>query len=214
VICKRPLPRNAVKKLTVWLLGSRAMRTWRLANALLNRQIPTARPLAVVEKRWLGRPVDAFLLTECIEQAHDLDALLTLRLRELDEHLGRRLKQQVIDALVPVLRRLHERGFAHRDLKAPNVMVQWDGDVDHRPRVLLVDLDGIRQVSGPNPAAEVRALARLSVSLEHCRRVTQTDRLRFLMRYLARPGCPEPKWRPIWKAIHTAAKEYQSRKDE
>jgi hypothetical protein len=128
VICKRPLARSIVKKATAWLVGARSMRTWRLANALLHRQIPTARPLAVVEKLWLGRPVDGFLLSECIAQAHDLDALLTMGLRDLDARQARRLKQQVTEALVPVLRRLHERGFAHRDLKAPNVMVQWAGD--------------------------------------------------------------------------------------
>jgi serine/threonine protein kinase len=100
-----------------------------------------------------------------------------------------------------VLRRLHEGGFAHRDLKAPNVMVQWDGDLRHVPRVLLVDLDGIRQVRQLRPADEIRALARLSVSLDHCRKLTRTDRLRFLTSYSGGQWCAKPQWKSMWKSI-------------
>lgn len=206
VTCKRSIPRNLVKRLALLLRPSRPMRNWRLANALLNRQIPTARPLAVVEKRRLGRPVDAFLITEAIQHAHDLDALLTLQLREMREDQARRLKRELTEALVRVLRRLHERGFAHRDLKASNVMVQWDAASDQEPRVLLVDLDGLRQVRHTSAKAEIRALARLNASVDHCRRLTRTDRLRFLKRYLARPGRPDPEWRTMWRAIEAATK--------
>lgn len=205
VICKRSLPRSLLKRALLLFRPSRPMRTWLLANALLNRQIPTARPLAVAERRILGRPVDAFLITEYIEHSHDLDTLLTVHLREMGEAAACRFKRQITEALVFVLRRLHERGFTHRDLKASNVMVQWNPSADTAPRVLLVDLDGVRHVRRPAEQAVVRALARLSVSLEHCWRVTWTDRLRFLKRYLARPGCPDPQWRGMWKAIEAEA---------
>lgn len=208
VICKRSIPRNLFKRLGLLFRASRPMRTWRLANALLHRQIPTARPLAVVERRVLGYPVDAFLITEYIRHSHDLDTLLAVQLREMSPARAFRLKRQITRALVVVLRRLHDRGFIHRDLKAPNVMVQWDPSAEAPPRVLLVDLDGIRQV---RQAAEVRALARLNLSLEHCRTLTRTDRLRFLKQYLSRPGRPDPQWRNRWKAIEAATRSKRGR---
>ncbi|HQA44721.1 MAG TPA: lipopolysaccharide kinase InaA family protein [Phycisphaerae bacterium] len=205
VICKRSIPRSFLKRVALLFRPSRPMRNWRLANALLNRQIPTARPLAVVERRVLGRPRDAFLITEYISHSHDLDTLLAVELREMEPARAFQLKAQIARALIVVLRRLHERGFIHRDLKAPNVMVQWDPTAQAAPRVLLVDLDGVRQVRHASQAAEIRALARLARSVEHCRTLTRTDRLRFLKGYLARPGRPEPEWREKWKAIEATA---------
>lgn len=212
VVCKRSIPRNWIKRLALRVRPSRPMLTWRLANALLNRQIPTARPLALAERRRHGQVLDAFILTEYIENAHDLDALLTVQLRELSPGAAAVLKHRLSEELVVVLRRLHERGFTHRDLKAPNLIVQWDAVSSDPPRVLLVDLDGIRQVRRRDPAAELRALARLNVSLDHCRRVTLADRARFLKRYLARPGHPEPDWRPVWKQIQKLSGRKRSQK--
>ncbi|MEP0842789.1 MAG: hypothetical protein HRF43_08765, partial [Phycisphaerae bacterium] len=201
VVCKRSIPRNPLKSLALFVRASRPMQTWRLANALLNRQVPTARPLAVVEQRRGGRVRDAFILTEYIENAHDLDALLTIELRELGDRQAIGLKRRLAEALAVVLRRLHERGFTHRDLKAPNVIVQWNARSLEGPRIWLVDLDGIRRSRRRDRAAEFSALARLNVSLDHCRRVTLADRARFLKRYLARPGGTGPEWRAWWRQI-------------
>lgn len=205
VVCKRWVPRGFSKRLAMLVQPSRPMVTWCMANALLHRQLPTARPLAVVEKRRCGQLLDSFIITEHIEHAHDLDALLTIQLREMEAAAARRLKRELSESLVAALRRLHERGFTHRDFKAPNVLVQWQPGLEAPPRIVLVDLDGIRQVRRPNPSAEIRALARLSVSLERCRHVSHADRLRFLRRYLARPGRPEPDWRPIWQQVEEAS---------
>ncbi|GMU21851.1 MAG: hypothetical protein AMXMBFR13_19390 [Phycisphaerae bacterium] len=210
VICKYARPRNLLKRVQNLFRSSRPMWTWIRANMLLNRQIPTARPLAVLERRRWGWRQDTLIITEYLEHAHDLDALLTVRLRELDKPRQRRVKQQIISTLAGTLRRLHERGFVHRDLKAPNVMVQWQPDQE--PLVWLVDLDGIRPVRRPRPAAEVRALGRLNVSLDKCRAVTRTDRLRFLIRYLARPGRPEPDWKPVWRQIERSTRRQRARR--
>jgi serine/threonine protein kinase len=201
VICKRARPRTLIKRLKNLIRQSRAMRTWKLGNALLSRQIPTARPLAVVERRHLGVRRDSLVITEYIANAHDLDTVLTVELRELPPGRQQTVKRQVISSLASVIRSFHARGFIHRDLKAPNIMVQWDPVGEEPPRVLLVDLDGIRQRRSPRRRDWVRALARLNVSIDHCKRVSLADRLRFLKACLIGPGNPDPVWRDTWREI-------------
>jgi len=201
IIVKRSLPRTFFKKVWNIFCTSRPMRTWQRANGLLNRQIATACPLAVVERRRFGVRLDSIIVTEYLENAKDLDTVLTVSFRELPPRKQRRLKGEIIESLAQVLRRLHERGFSHRDLKAPNVMVQWDPDSPAAPRALLIDLDGLKPARRVSFERQLRAITRLNVSLDHCKRVTQTDRLRFLIRYLQRPGHPDPQWKPVWRDI-------------
>lgn len=201
VICKRSHPRTLYKRLKNLFRRSRALRTWELGNALLHRQIPTARPVAVVERRRLGMLLDSLIFTEYLEHAHDLDTVLTVELREIEAVRQQRIKRQIIAALATLIRSFHARGFVHRDLKAPNVMVQWDATAGQPPRILLVDLDGISQKRSPRPQDWLRALSRLNVSLDHCRRVTLADRLRFLKACLVGPGNPDPEWREVWQQI-------------
>jgi len=201
IIVKRALGRSFFKRIRNIFGTSRPMLTWRRGNALLNRQIPTARPLAVVERRRFGLRLDSMVITEYLENAKDLDTLLTVSLRELSTHEQRRIKGEIVESLARAIRRLHERGFSHRDLKAPNVMVQWDPESADAPRVLLIDLDGLKPARRVSFERQLRAITRLNVSLDHCKRVTRTDRLRFLIRYLQRPGRADPQWKPVWSAI-------------
>ncbi len=201
IVCKRASQRSPWKRLQTLVRRSRPMATWRRGNALLHRQILTARPLAVLERRRLGFMVDSMLVTEGVEHAIDLDTLLTVTLRGLPEARGRWLKLRVLDGLVTATKTLLERGFRHRDFKAPNIIVQWDPDSGVDPRIVLVDLDGVLPLRGSAESAGRQMLMRLNVSLDHCRRVTRTDRLRFLKRYLSRYGCPTAEWKPLWREL-------------
>jgi hypothetical protein len=110
----------------------------------------------------------------------------------------------LIDALCDLARRLDARGFVHKDFKAPNVMIQWDDECRWRPRLSLVDLDGLvvrRRAVRPPTAALYGALARLNVSLEHCAVVTRTDRVRFLRRVLSGWGRDGAEWKQLWRRI-------------
>lgn len=201
VICKRVMRRNLFKRILQSIRTSRPMLTWKRGNALLNRQIPTARPLAVVERRVCGLLTDALVITEYVPHTLDLDTLLTVTLREQPPAVQRMLKRQVTESLSLVIRRLHERGFAHRDLKAPNVLVQWDPASSEPARVLLVDLDGLSPSRMGDPDLDVQTLTRLNVSVDHCKRVSLADRVRFLRKHLTRVGCPQPRWKPLWRRI-------------
>lgn len=206
IICKRPRARSWPRRISSLLRASRNLRTWRRACALLHRDLPTARPLAVLERRRLGLRLDSILITEALTDAQDLDAFLEQRLTRLDAQRRRSLKNRIGAALSELIHRMQARGFVHRDFKASNLMIHWDEFDVGRVRLHLVDLDGLRLRRGtrPPPAdCAWNALARLSVSLEKCRAVTHTDRARFLIQFLSGWGRDGSEWRRVWRDIES-----------
>ncbi len=207
VILKRPRARGLLRTLRQIFAGSRTRRAWRIGNALLNRDLPAARPLALLEQTRFGVPVDSLLVTEFVGNSLDLRAYL-LRDAGLPPRERRRRVLSLSAALVTHLRRFFERGFVHRDCKAENLLISDSLP----PRLVWVDMDGIRQ----RPAQRgdvVRALARLVVSLDGAP-LTRCDFLRVLRGYTARFGAPPEEWRGWWREIAAAAERKRAQKSE
>lgn len=200
VVCKQSRPFRFGKRLRYLVRRSRPMLNWKRGHALLNRRIPTSRPLAVVEQRRWGLLTNSILITESIPFAHDLDALLTLGLRDASPGLKYRVKRELAQSLASVVRRLEAHGFEHRDFKASNIMAQWNAQSDDPARVLLVDLDGLRRRSSKAGPTMHSALQRLHRSLGQRRNVTLADRARFLRHYVQRIG-NDADWRSVWRAL-------------
>lgn len=203
VIVKRPLARNWRRRLRQLFGPSRSMRAWRTGHALLNRDIPTARPLAVLERRVGPLIFDSLLLTEAIPGAIDLDAYLQREFEARARIDWRRHKRELNALLVRHLRQLAERGFVHRDCKAQNVLVVT------RPclKLIWIDMDGLKHAGRVSTTDELRALARLHVSLLDVPGLTRGDRARFLKAYLTRFGSDARRWRQAWRWIARAAEK-------
>ncbi len=203
VILKRPRARNFWRRLALLLPPSRSQRAWCLGHALLHRDVPTARPLAVLERRRGPFVLDNLLATEALPGALDLESYL----RGADDPCRYadaawvRAKWELIGRVAGHLRRLHAAGFVHRDCKASNILV-----VSHpQPALLWIDLDGVRPagwLARRRPAEHcLRALARLHVSLMDVPGLTRTDRVRFLRVYLRRYGVRADEWRTLWPKL-------------
>jgi len=209
VIVKRPLARNGRRALRQLFPPSRSMRGWRVGNALLNRDIPAARPLAVLERR-LGPLVrDSLLLTEALPGAVDLEAHLRQQFARCAPRQWWRHKRELSALLARRLRELAERGYVHRDCKAQNLLV-----VTH-PALNLVwtDMDGLKRAARPALARQLRAVARLHLSLGDVPGLTRGDRARFLKAFLARFGSDPSAWRAAWKSIaHDVARGQRARR--
>ncbi len=227
VLIKRPLPRTPLKRLAQWLGRSRNVRTWRMANQLIHRDLPTAHPLAVVERRVAGLiRADSLLFTEWVASRGDLEAYLSVTVAALPSEARRREKTRLIEALVRLLRDLYARGFVHRDFKASNVLVAADGpqavgdaqsattgaaagspspnaaDAAALPRLVLVDLDGVSRTPRFWGDTSIwRAVVRLNASLSHVSSITRTDRLRFLKRMMLAPGRSDRDWKLVWRDL-------------
>jgi len=197
VIIKRPLSRNWMRALRLFFARSRSARGWSLGHALLNRDLPTARPLALLERRVGPLVVDSILISEALPGAVDLDTHLRLAQERMRADEWRRHKRQLADLLARHLRRLHERGFVHRDCKAQNILVLPLADL----RLFWIDMDGLRLERNVSEADRFRAMVRLHVSLSAAPGVTRTDRLRFLKSVCAGFGADPRAHRRLWREI-------------
>lgn len=197
VVLKRPLARNWRRKLRQLLPPSRSLRGWQRGYALINRDLPTPRPLAVIERRIGPFVRDSLLITEALPGAVDLDTHLRAvgRGSRQEHHAD---KCALARALGRLLRRLEERGFEHHDCKASNLLVL------ERPtlRLCWIDMDGLcLRRRRPDARRRARTLMRLHVSLLDIPSLTRTDRVRFLREYCARWGARRDAWKAVWREV-------------
>lgn len=187
------------ERLKCTVLSSPEMRLWKTGNALLNRGIPAARPLAVCRTRRHGIFRDSLVLIECPEAAEPLHAFLDSRMRRLPTRRRHRVKAGLALQIARLLRRLDEEGFVHRNLKASDLMICASPSSDDKPIVVLSGYLDLQRTSAPAPRANLPALMRLNASLRGLPEVSRTDRLRVLKRYLDRLGKPAADWKRIWR---------------
>jgi len=205
VYIKRPRRKRAWKWLADCFRSSRPLRGFRLGHALLTRRIATALPLAAVERRIGPLLLDSVLITESVEQPRlreFLDTWLAQPTRgkpPLEFAQQRHLAQQVLWQMGRLLQRLHDNSFAHRDLKANNMLVRWLPG--HSPEIVLLDLDGLMPRWHLSARQKFQGLMRLNVSLLECPVVNHAGRLRMLMGYLRRPGCGRINFKPYWHLL-------------
>ncbi len=213
-IVKRPLARNLWKRVEHLFGRSRNMRSWHIANMMLNRDLPVAQPLAVIERYALGIiRTDSLGFTDFIPDAVDLEAFLARDVASMALQEQRRAKDAIIESLVQLLRLFHDRGFTHRDLKAPNLMVSWQAPYRGRPLLTFIDMDGISHVRRPTERQKTRAFVRLAVSLLNSPCCTRTDRLRFLKRLMSGIGRSPAGWKETWQALDVLATRKQRHKE-
>jgi serine/threonine protein kinase len=181
--------------------SSRARRAWVTANGLQARGISTAPPVAYLERRRWRVLHESYLITEAIEG----EGLLEFTRRGAESQAFFREKRRLVSEIATLLRRLHESGVSHRDLKGQNILLQEESPGRFRP--LLVDLDGVR-LGRVGWRRRVRDLARLARAFRENGAVTRTDRVRFLRAYLGPRN--RPAQRTLWDRI--AALEARARR--
>lgn len=208
LILKRPLARNWVRRLRMWLGPSRSMRGWRIGHALLHRDIRAARPVAMLERRFGPVVLDNILITERIPGAIDLGGYLRREYAERSSRGWVHCKRLLSAALVRQLRRLEERGFTHLDCKAENLLV-----VGEPPRLIWIDMDGLRLVGRVGDERRLNALERLFASVSALPGLTRGDFARFLRDWSCRFGAKRGAWRDVWRDIAPRIIKKQRRRD-
>jgi len=133
VIVKRPRPKHWHRYVTQIVRGARPKRAWGTAWQVVARDIPTAWPLLLMERKRLGYVTDTLLVFERVAGTVlallDLDAMTAASRHTLFRRLGR------------TLRKLEAGGLAQFDAKFTNWMIVDDAKLGPVP--VVIDVDGI-----------------------------------------------------------------------
>jgi tRNA A-37 threonylcarbamoyl transferase component Bud32 len=205
VFIKQPRRKRRWKWLLDCFRAARPIRSFALGHALLTRRIATALPLAALERRVGPVLLDSLLITEAVH-APLLDEFMATQLAnppragtQVTVVQQRQLAQDVLWQLGRLLQRLHDNRFAHRDLKATNLLVHWQAGSS--PQIVLLDLDGLTQCRVLTARRRFQGLMRLNVSLLKCPAVNRAGRLRMLLGYLRRLGEGRVEFKPYWRML-------------
>jgi len=202
-IYKRFRVKSALALFKNRLRASPAMRSWLYGQNLLERWLPTARPLCVIERERFGSPAEGYLLFEKVPDALDLvEAVASLP--KYDVCVQLQIKSAWASALGRFIRTLHDRQVSHRDLKAPNILMQNARTMPLEAVPVLIDLVGVVPGREVPQSVRVRDLARLNASFISNPLVTRTDRLRVLRAYQGWALYGKAEWKAVWRAIEIA----------
>ena len=172
-------------------------RSWAMGHAMIVRQLPTPRPLAMWHTHSVGLKVDGVIITEEIPNAIDMPGYL-LKIDQLDEPVKTQILRTLVNKVAHLIRKMHDLSVSHRDLKSPNLMVSENGGTI---KIWLVDLVGVRTHTYLPDERKAQNLARLNSSFVNSKQISNTEKLRFLRQYL-RWGMEGPfTWKTWWRKI-------------
>ncbi|MGB2986263.1 MAG: lipopolysaccharide kinase InaA family protein [Phycisphaerae bacterium] len=209
LICRQSRGHGLRRRLATLFRPSRERRNFHRALALLEADINTALPLALIERRRPRR--EAWLVTEFVPDLVDLDQVVLQLLPRLEPRRARKVKNAILEATVDLVMRMQQSHLTHRDLKASNILLKhWDGR-GGPVSLWVVDLDGLRHRRFISAARRWQPVMRLAASLLSYSAVTRSDYGRFLHAYLPRTGAPRETWRRHFRELAQQANDYARR---
>ena len=152
LVVKQYRARGFTHRLADCFRGSPARRAWRGGHGLSARGIAASTPVAYLERHRFGFPF--------VSTAVFLDARPGEPADACPPTLAR--PEEVVDALLALVLRLHRRAVIHGDLKASHVILRRDGE---HLTTRLIDLEAVRFPRRLSDADRIRALAQLNASL-------------------------------------------------
>ena len=174
---------------------SEVRRAWEMGHACLRRNIPTPRPLAIVEKE-CGNTLRQYFLTENIPSAVSLDAFLQDDLAEMESPVRDRQLSRIAIELARELRHMHAEGFDDKSLNAASILVSCN---QPGRRLWFASPQNVRQWHRSGPRHVAGMLTGLADSLSSHTSVRLTHYLRFLKRFLA-DNCIAD-WKTTWRTV-------------
>jgi tRNA A-37 threonylcarbamoyl transferase component Bud32 len=166
------------------LRGSKATRSWRVAEELVRSGIATPEPIALVESNRLDGP-SSFLAVR-LDDAHEIRHFFRALNREPDPGPFPDVEPiRFLERLGGLARRLHDAGIVYRDLSMGNILAVGNGS---EPALFVVDFNRARIRRRPGTWRRTRDICRLPVlETEH--------RAAFLRGYWGEvPLRRSPKW--------------------
>jgi len=158
--------------------SSPARRAWIAAHGLTAANFRTPKPLALCEEKRTGILKKSFIIMEDISACLPCNTYVSEKFRNDSDKAIAGQKRRFVSCLAISLKRLHDSGTYHHDLKANNIMIMelqdtWD--------FFYLDLDRVSFHKTITAKKKVKNLSQLNASIPHS--ITYTDRLRFYQAY-------------------------------
>jgi tRNA A-37 threonylcarbamoyl transferase component Bud32 len=204
VVVKEYRGRGIVDRAKNAVRTPRAVSAWVAGNGLLVRGFDAAMPLALVLRGRGPALRGAWLVMEDLGDGTRADLVALSRYAGDLGKPARQEKAALVRAAADLVRRLHETGVYHGDLKAVNLFLRG-APTERPPRIALADYDRVEFDRPVGVRRRVKNLAQLSASVPVC--VTLADRLRFFRDY-ARTDAAAADWKTWFRRVA----EEQSRK--
>ncbi|MFY9821009.1 MAG: lipopolysaccharide kinase InaA family protein [Thermoanaerobaculia bacterium] len=161
VVVKQFRHRELRDRLRRRLKGSKAAKSWRVANALLAAGLQTPEPVMLLESVEESGP--AFYVCRHLPEVTEARFLFrAAAAREEAERFPGVDFAAFVTALGRMARRFHDAGFWHRDLSGGNVLLRFGAD-GHPIDLYLVDLNRTRMGRPPSVSERLRDLSRLAL---------------------------------------------------
>ncbi len=162
---------------------SKGFKSWRAANGMRARGLPSLKPLALVERKdGLGLR-ESFLLMEALVNDQEMDRYILRGFEDLKK------KRLFIKTFAHWLEGLHKMRLYHKDMKTCNILVSEKGEAWN---FHLLDFEDILMDENVNRKKLFRNFLQLNTSTP--RVMTKVDRYRFFREYLRlNPIVKDPK---------------------
>jgi len=152
------------------LKGSKAKRSWRAAQAVVDAGVPTPAPVLLIESEAANGP--SFFVSEkipdSIEARYFFRALQEGNERQTFPQIGAEI---LVGSVGRMLRRLHDAGIWHRDVSVGNLLVVAGSKASDAPTVYLIDLNRARLDRPLTTSRRTRDLCRLRIFDLHLQEV-------------------------------------------
>jgi tRNA A-37 threonylcarbamoyl transferase component Bud32 len=155
------------------LRHSKGLKSWRAANGLRTRGIPSLLPLALMERRhWWGLK-ESFFIMGTLETDREMDRYILAGFEGFHE------KRLFIKGFTQWLSKFHKMNIYHKDMKICNILVSENGEAwDFH----LLDLEDIQLDEEVDERKLFKNFLQLNTSTPKV--MTRIDRYRFLKEYL------------------------------
>jgi hypothetical protein len=198
---------SGVRELLRSMGPPRGLRNFVGAVKTRQKGLPVADPLAGLYRRRFLFCEESIYISEYVEGSNLYDFLKGMRASGRERHLiVRRLSEQIAE----IFAGLHKNRLWHRDAKATNFIVC--GDRPGNYRVVLTDMDGIRQYFVRRKECQMRGLWQLAASVMGLKTVRRTDYLRVFRAYCEAVGIPAAERPAIFRELSEKAQAKFQRK--
>lgn len=208
IVVKHEWYNKGIRQFFRSLHSSRAMRNFKNAHRLEQNGIPTARPLAALERRRLGRVREWIYVTEYIDEGFAVDEFLRKQLNGSASEVYA-VKKELGGRFAEIFAAMYDASMWHRDPKMTNFLIHKDGG---NYAISLVDLDGIKRCRLRRGKYAFQTLCKFGMKMSVLKQVTATDYLRNFKIYANLIELKETNRRDMFRRLVREARRLGAKK--